>query len=95
MNEAACASQCKTQLATKSALIWNDIDELLYAVVDGDWSRFQTVYINGTDSIDLRKELERRVCGEEGEYLIKFCGIYEFTKAIRDGAVAVECGFLM
>jgi hypothetical protein len=80
----------------QSAVIWNEIDQLRYAVVKGDWSRFQGVYIN--DSLanrELVDELTALVYSPEGQTLIKFCHIDIFAAAIREGACVVECGCIV
>lgn len=80
----------------KTALIYNDTEELLYAVVDGDWSEFQGVYIN--DSLqdpEVCDELNARLFYDDGKPRIKFCHIDEFAQAIREGATVVEVGFLL
>jgi len=79
----------------QSAVIWNEIERLRFAVVEGDWSPFQGVYINDSSADNkVLDQLSSLVYGEEGQEIIEFCEIEEFAKAIKLGAVAVECGFL-
>ena len=80
----------------KSALIYNDTEELRYSVVDGDWSEFQGVYINDTtQDSDACDKLNAMLFDPDGTVRIEFCHIDEFAQAIRQGAVAVEVGFLL
>lgn len=80
---------------TKSAVIWNEIEDLRYLVLDGDLSKFEGVYINSTNSDEeLQRQLNDTIYNEEGLHRFKFVTLNEFAEAIRAGAVAVECGFL-
>ena len=79
----------------KSAIIWNEIETLRYAVVEGDWREFEGVYINACDSDqDKVDRLLALVYDETYRQTLNFCTIDVFAEAIRNGAVAVECGFL-
>lgn len=79
----------------KSAIVWNEFEELKYAVVDGDWTEFQDIYINGVDdNQELQDKLSSKVYNQDGKTIIDFCTIYDFANAIRLGAVVVECGFI-
>lgn len=79
----------------KSAIIWNEIETLRYAVVEGDWREFEGVYINACDSDqDVVDRLSALVYDETYKEALNFCTIDVFAEAIRNGAVAVECGFL-
>lgn len=81
-----------------SAVIWNDFEQLRFFVADGDWSKFEGVYINMHDDENLVTTLYDLVYKADGVefgdyYKVKFITIKEFEEAIKDGAIAVSCGF--
>jgi len=79
----------------KTALIWNEIESLRYAIVEGDMSRFHDVYINSMKSDEmLQDELCKTIYDDDGLLKIKFCTLRELQDAVVDGAVLVEAGFL-
>lgn len=80
----------------KTAVIWNEFsDGIKLLLVEGDWSRFQGVYINAADSSDeLQQELSSRLYDEEMVFAIPEVNRKEFAEEIRLGAEIVECGFL-
>jgi hypothetical protein len=78
----------------KTAVIWNELEQLRYVVIDGDWNRFQGVYINSVEEQDLQDELVKLVYDGSGKELLPFVTIDVFAEAIREGAAVVECGFL-
>jgi len=75
----------------KTAVIYNEVEELKYLVVDGDWTRFQGIYINSSEDTD---ELSELIYDEYGRYRVEFTDLQGFAAAIRDGALVVQCGFL-
>lgn len=81
----------------KTAIIWNEIDSLKYAVIDGDFRRYQGIYINMIEPDDFQPKGKFEELGlqmDEDFQYIKFCSIEDFAQAIRDGAYVIECGFL-
>lgn len=83
-------------MSERSAVVWNECEGgLKYFVAEGNWQKFQGVYINSCDdNEELQQELNDKVYEEDGDYEIKFCSLDEFANAIRHGAFVVECGFL-
>lgn len=85
----------------KTAVIFNEVETLRYAVVDDDWTRFHDVYINAIDTDSkLATDLSELVWYSGGDDIdpggerLQFCELSEFAQSIRDGAFVVECGFL-
>ena len=81
----------------KTAIIWNEIDSLKYAVIDGDFRKYQGIYVNMIEPDDFHTKGKFEELGElmsadfDG---MEFCSIGAFAQAIRDGAYVIECGFL-
>lgn len=81
----------------KTAVIWNEIETLRYAVMSGDYRKYHGVYANmlEPDGFQPKGEFENladQMLEDFSEMI--FCSITEFAEAIRDGAHVVECGFL-
>jgi hypothetical protein len=78
----------------KTAVIWNEIEELKYAVIDGDLSKYHDLYINSIVDQD-KEELLDELIELQGNWDDSiFCSIEQFRQAIVDGAKLVECGFI-
>jgi hypothetical protein len=86
----------------KTAVIYNTIEKIWYGVEEGDWTKFQDVYINQVSETgqqeELQKELNDLLYGgegdNEGKLQLNTVDLKEFAEAIRAGALVVECGFL-
>lgn len=79
----------------KTAIIWNEIEDLKYVVVDGDYTHLHGVYINMADNDpDKERELSGLVYDEEFCFKHQPLLLDAFADAIRDGAALIECGFL-
>jgi hypothetical protein len=78
----------------KTAVIWVE-DGPQYAVIDDDWTRFDSIVIGEDSDGDVESELSNLVFDKDGDYLIEFISLQEFTQAIRDGAQVIECGFAL
>ncbi len=84
----------------KTAVIFNIFERVEFFVVEGDWTRFQDVYINSVNDCNienyegLQAELQQLVYNYEGVYKIHPVENIVFAQAIRDGALIVECGFM-
>jgi hypothetical protein len=84
----------------KTAVIFNTYEELVFFVVDGDWTRFQDVYINSINDCNienyegLQAELQQLVYDHEGTYKIQPVENIVFAQELRDGALIVECGLM-
>lgn len=80
----------------KTAVIWNEIEQIKYFVVDGDFRKYQGVYVN---MIEPEGFLPKGKFEDIADQMIidfednEFRSIEEFSKAIRDGAYVIECGF--
>lgn len=78
----------------KTAIIWNEIDKIRYTVIDGDYRKFNGMYINAIDNdLHMEEELSDLLYTKDGELLRDFITIESFADAIRDGAFLIECGF--
>ena len=78
----------------RTALIWNEIEELKYAIVDGDLRKYSGVYINNAEQENLGNELSELIFDSKGEYKIEFSELPEIQDAVIHGAYLVECGFI-
>lgn len=83
----------------RTVLIYNMYDlGLKFYVVDGDWSRFEGVYINEFSNDKDRQNLQSEFCDlmydrESGED--HFTALDKFpVEAVREGASVVITGFL-
>jgi hypothetical protein len=84
----------------KTAVIWNEIEELKYAVIGGDLSKFQGVYCNSSQPEDfdesngLYDDLSEELAEVSENF--EFVTIDKFASVIREGAdcKVIECGFL-
>lgn len=76
----------------KSAVIWHE-DEVQLALVDGDWRKYQGIFVNAADNDELENELSDLVYDENGDCMLKFITPEEFAEEVRAGAVVVVCGF--
>jgi hypothetical protein len=76
----------------KSALIWHE-DNVQLAIVDGDWRKYQGIFVNAADNDKLESELSDLVYDEAGDCVLKFITPEEFAKEVRAGAAVVVCGF--
>lgn len=88
------SSMLVVEKTMKTAVIWNEFDTIKYLVVDGDWSRFEGVFINSVDNEELQNELSALVYDSDYQFAIPEVTKQEFANAIRDGAEIVECGFI-
>jgi len=80
----------------KTAIIFNDYEQLYYFVVDGDLSHLHGVIVN---SVDSDPKLQDEVCNliydaKTGEALLSDVELAEFVKAVRDNSAVIEIGFL-
>lgn len=79
----------------KTAIIWNEIEQIKYTVLDGDYRKYHMVYINSTDSDEqLINELDSIFFTETGVCKVNFISIDQFADSIRNGAFLIECGFI-
>ena len=79
----------------KTCIIWNEIDDLKYLVLDGDYRKYHNAYINDTNSNEnLEEELTDIIFNSNGEYKVSFISIDEFAEEIKNGASLIECGFI-
>jgi hypothetical protein len=82
----------------KTAVIYNEIEELKYYVFEGDLRNFQDIYINMCvpEKFFDRPEEYEKLC-EQLLINITYATpvtIEEFRQAILTGAYLIECGFL-
>jgi len=76
----------------KTAVITHNQEECELFVVDGDWTRFNGIYVNNADS-ELADELGQLLYPEPSYELFQEpCSLEEFAAAIRDGAPVIMCG---
>lgn len=75
----------------KTAIIWNGYDEIRYAIVDGDWSTFQGIYI-GSQFSSREIDLSELMFADNGRVKIPFVPLDEFVRYVREGATVIECG---
>jgi len=80
----------------KTAIIFNEMEEIKYYVLDGDFTKFHGIYIN---SMDADEELVDKLAStfyddKTGEELKEPIALSEFVAAIRDGAEVIEIGFI-
>lgn len=78
----------------KTAVIWNDFETIKFIIVDGDWSRFEGVFINSVNNEELQTELSALVYDAKFNFAIPEVTKKEFAQEIRQGAEIVECGFI-
>lgn len=79
----------------RTAIIYNNGPySIRYALVEGDWSRFQGVYINQGKNVALEDDLCSNIYNDCGESEIKFIKLYEFIQCIRYGVVVIQCGII-
>ena len=79
----------------KTAIIFSEVPEsVYYLVLDGDYSRFNNVYINSEDSTDEAKDEMYSILYPEHR-LVHEVSLEEFRLAIVDGAFLIEAGFLL
>ena len=80
----------------KTAIIWNEMGEIRYAVLDGDYRRLHSIYINDSHYYNQHDEndLYQLFIDKNGEEKDNFVHISTFADAIRDGAFLIECGFV-
>lgn len=81
----------------KTALIWFEVPEkITYFIIDQDLSKFQGVYINSVNNVDLQAELNSIIYDEtSGEFLHSEVTIEEIENAVREGAKLIEAGFYL
>lgn len=81
-------------MTKKTVIIYNDTGtHLRFAVVDGDYSHLDGVYINEVfDDYTLQKELSKLIYTSGGQELLTFVDKFP-TKAVLDGAEVIVCGF--
>ena len=84
----------------KSVLIYNMFDYgLKYYVVDGDWSRFEDIYVNQATRDKAVEALQMELSGlmwdEENEGKDRYTPEDKFPiQAVKDDAIVVTCGFI-
>lgn len=79
----------------KTAIIFNEVPEnVSYLIIDGDYSRFNNVYINSENSTDEAQDDMYSVLFPEHK-LVTGVSLEEFRLAIVDGAFLIEAGFLL
>ena len=79
----------------KTAIIFSEVPEsVYYLVLDGDYSRFNGVYINSEGSTDEAKDEMYSILYPEHR-LVHGVSLEEFRLAIVDGAFLIEAGFLL
>ena len=79
----------------KTAIIFSEVPESVYYIVlDGDYSRFNNVYINSENSTDEAQDDMYSVLFPEHK-LVTGVSLEEFRLAIVDGAFLIEAGFLL
>ncbi len=79
----------------KTAIIFSEVPEsVYYLVLDGDYSRFNNVYINSEDSTDEAKDEMYSILYPEHR-LVPGVSLEEFRLVIVDGAFLIEAGFLL
>lgn len=79
----------------KTAIIFNEVPEnVSYLIIDGDYSRFNNVYINTENSTDEAQDDMYSVLFPEHK-LVTGVSLEEFRLAIVDGAFFIEAGFLL
>lgn len=79
----------------KTVLCWDAMGEdlITWFIVDGDWTRFQDVYVNG-DNSPLADELCDLMYDSKGELNFASCTKDDAVKAIISGAKLVVCGIV-
>lgn len=84
----------------KTIVIWNQFDYgVQYFVLDGDYSRFEGVFIGSTENQELQEELIKLLYTEDGvetgkiEFLKKFPTDL-FYKERLGTVIVIECGYL-
>ena len=76
----------------KTAIIFNEIEDITYFIIDGDLTIYNGTYIGGGDS-KLELKLAREIYEKEtGEYKHQPKSLAEVRQAIIDGAFLIECG---
>ena len=79
----------------KTAIIFSEVPESVYYIVlDGDYSRFNNVYINSENSTDEATDEMYSILYPEHR-LVHGVSLEEFRLAIVDGAFLIEAGFLL
>ena len=81
----------------KTAIIWNEIESLKYAVIDGDLRKYHGIYGNMVEPEGFQpkgefEDLSFQMSDDFEE--IEFCTLDVFAEAIREGAYVIECGFI-
>jgi hypothetical protein len=88
--------KAKVSSAAQTVIIWDEVSaELVFFVLDGDYTKFNGVYINQVDVDEkLLDELnELMYVQETGEHKHEKLSAFP-VDAVRNGAVVIVAGFL-
>lgn len=83
-------------MADKTVLIYDQCgqEEIQFAVLDGDYSELNGIYINNAhQEQEDQDRLNDLICDEEGGYKINLLDQFP-VDAVKDGAVVIVAGFL-
>lgn len=87
----------------KTIVIWNQFENgIQYFVLDGDYSRFNKIFIGEVDNEELQDELADMLYTEDGEDKgnIKFLDefptyvFYEEYNETLGSVIVIECGYI-
>jgi len=78
----------------KTAVIFNDCEEIKLTVVDGDQRRFDNVFINSGRDDALEAELTELFYDADGRFKYEKLTTTQFADAVRASAFVVIAGFL-
>ena len=81
----------------KTILIFEEIPEKVsFIVLDGDYSRFEGVYVNGTDTPELNSELLSIIFNiDTGEPNVKMLDKFPTDIVKTTYCIVIRCGFLL
>jgi hypothetical protein len=78
-----------------TAIIWNEIEQLNYAISDKDLRKYHGIYVGAVEPDDFEPsgsydDMAKELSIEAENF--KFVTIAEFADAIKQGAFVIECG---
>lgn len=78
----------------KTVIIYDQCGQspLSFAVVEGDWSKYDRIYINDYDQ-ELSYEFSEKVYDDSGNPLITFQEEFPYNE-VKNGAKVIVAGFL-
>lgn len=79
----------------KTAVVFADPERVLLLVVNGDWRKYDGVWVNSGEDA-LEDQLTEAVYDHDtGKLKVEPIGPQGFATAIREGAPVVVCGFYL